>query len=126
MADATPPKAPNVPADVTPEEFLLAVLRDPTQPLGLRNHNAEVLLPYTKPKLIAVAAWAHTEMPTITITGGLPALPGTNTVMPPTIVTRAAPQFDSEPEPEPPQFDSEPGPEEDNEDGDDSPSDPAA
>ena len=118
MASA-PPKAPDVPADVSPEEFLLAVMRDPEQPLGLRNHNAEVLLPYTKPRLIAVAAWSHTEMPTITITGGLPALPGTDVVMPPTILKRVTEAMVE------PQIDSDTL-DEDNENGDDPPPSPAA
>lgn len=123
MADVPPPKAPDVPAEVTPEEFLLAVLRDPQQPLGLRNHNAEVLLPYTKPKLIAVAAWDRTEAPVITVVGGLPALPGTETTMPSNFVQRAAPVIEPEPEPAEPDSDN---PDKDDENGDDPPPSPAA
>lgn len=54
VREPDPPEM-QVAADATPLDFLCAVYRDPAQPMARRMKAAEVALPFTTPKLSAVA-----------------------------------------------------------------------
>jgi hypothetical protein len=72
----------NLPAEATPLDFLVAVYRDEELPIAQRLEAARTAAPFMHPKLIAIAAIAPEGDPPMRIRGGLPLLPGTQTIMP--------------------------------------------
>lgn len=67
--------------DATPLDFLTAVYRHPSIPLGMRLDAAKNAAMYLHPKLVAIAAVAPGGE-RFEIKGGLPSLPGAPTIMP--------------------------------------------
>lgn len=82
------PGGPEVKIEVedgcTPLEFLTKVYKHPDVSIFLREDAAKAAAQYTHPRLVAVAATVGNKL-RIEITGGLPPLPGTATVLPPVI-----------------------------------------
>jgi hypothetical protein len=70
-----------LPKNATSLDLLRAVYRHPRLPLEVRIEAAGMALPYEHPRLVMIAP-ASTEARTIRIVGGLPRLPGTETIMP--------------------------------------------
>ena len=68
---------------LSPKEFLLAVMRDKRLPVAARVDAAAKVAVYEHPRLQQVNQ-DLTAGVTIRIEGGLPALPGTNIIMPET------------------------------------------
>jgi hypothetical protein len=66
---------------LSPKDFLLAVMRDRRLPLAARIEAATKVSVYEHPRLAQVNQ-DMTIGATIRIEGGLPALPGTNIIMP--------------------------------------------
>jgi hypothetical protein len=67
--------------ELSPKEFLLAVMRDNRLPIAARMDAAAKVAVYEHPRLAQV----NTDLTagvTIRIEGGLPELPGTNIIMP--------------------------------------------
>jgi hypothetical protein len=65
-------------------DFLMAVVKNPKIDLDVRIECAVAALPYQKPRLVAFVQQGNTnpnEM-RLVIQGGLPKLPGSNTIMP--------------------------------------------
>jgi hypothetical protein len=72
-----------LPKNCDAKQFLEAVFRHPRMPMELRLEAAGLALPYTVPRLIAmVQNNANPNETRLVITGGLPRLPGVNTIMP--------------------------------------------
>lgn len=67
--------------DLSPKEFLLAVMRDNRLPISVRMDAAAKVAVYEHPRLQQVNQNVEGGM-TIRIEGGLPDLPGTNIIMP--------------------------------------------
>jgi hypothetical protein len=67
--------------DASPLDFLTAIYRHEGVPLGMRLDAAKNAAMYLHPKLVAIAAVA-TGGERFEIVGGLPALPGSTTIMP--------------------------------------------
>jgi hypothetical protein len=67
--------------DATPLDFLTAVYRHSSVPLGMRLQAAMNAAQYIHPKLVAIAA-VSPGGERFEIKGGLPALPGAPTIMP--------------------------------------------
>ena len=65
-------------------DFLMAVVRNPKIDLDVRIECAVAALPYQKPRLVAFVQQGNTNPneTRIVITGGLPRLPGTDTIFP--------------------------------------------
>lgn len=80
-----PPADPAEPAyndpALSPKDFLLAVMRDKRLPLAARIEAATKVSVYEHARLAQVTS-DMTIGATIKIEGGLPALPGTNIIMP--------------------------------------------
>jgi hypothetical protein len=98
----TPEKAIRLrlPHDCNAKQFLEAVFRHPRMPFAVRMEAAIACMPYTVPKLLAVVqapAGTDPRELRISIQGGLPPLPGSQTIMPPNVSVRPA----RAPEPEP-------------------------
>ena len=74
------PRAYNDPA-LPPMEFLLAVMHDPACPMAARIDAAKAVSVYMHPRLAQVTQ-ENISGTRIIIEGGLPALPGTNIIMP--------------------------------------------
>src|SRR5262245_59891343 len=70
-------KAPNL----SPKEFLLAIMRDQKVPLAARMDAAAKVAVFEHPRLAQVNQDVTSGV-TIRIEGGLPPLPGTNVIMP--------------------------------------------
>jgi hypothetical protein len=70
-----------IPDEATPLEFLTATYRDERVPFDMRLDAAKAAAAYTHPRLIAVHAIAA-QGEKIVLSGGLPRLPGTETIMP--------------------------------------------
>ena len=70
-----------LPKNATSLDLLRAVYRHPRLPAEVRIEAAGMALPYEHPRLVMIAP-ASTEARTIRIVGGLPRLPGTETIMP--------------------------------------------
>lgn len=68
---------------ISPKEFLLAIMRDRRIPLPVRMDAAAKAAIYEHPRLQQVSQDINRGV-TIRIEGGLPALPGTNVIMPQT------------------------------------------
>lgn len=66
---------------ITPKDFLLAIMRDKRVPLSVRMVAAEKVAVFEHPRLAQVSQDVTAGI-TIKIEGGLPALPGTNVIMP--------------------------------------------
>lgn len=66
---------------LTPKEFLLAIMRDRLLPLPARMEAASKVAVYEHPRL-AQTSQDLTAGIRIVIEGGLPALPGTDIIMP--------------------------------------------
>jgi hypothetical protein len=74
-----------LPKDCDGLDFLMAVVRNPKIDLDVRIECAVAALPYQKPRLIAVVQQPGNGAPVervIRIVGGLPRMPGTNTIIP--------------------------------------------
>jgi hypothetical protein len=69
-------------SDISPKEFLLAIMRDPRLPIAVRMDAAAKVAVYEHARL-AQMTQDITAGIKIIIEGGLPALPGTNIIMPP-------------------------------------------
>lgn len=67
--------------DILPQDFLVAVMRDKRLPMSVRIEAATKVSVYIHPRLAQVTQDVTAGM-TIRIEGGLPALPGTNIIMP--------------------------------------------
>jgi hypothetical protein len=67
--------------EISPKEFLLAIMRDKKVPLTVRMDAASKVAVYEHPRLQQVSQDV-TQGITIRIEGGLPALPGTDIIMP--------------------------------------------
>jgi hypothetical protein len=67
--------------DLSPKEFLLAIMRDQRIPLPARMEAAAKVAVYEHPRL-AQTSQDITGGVKIVIEGGLPALPGTDIIMP--------------------------------------------
>lgn len=67
--------------DLTPKDFLLAVMRDRRVPLAARMDAAAKVAVYEHPRLAQTTSDVTAGL-TIKIEGGLPALPGTEIIMP--------------------------------------------
>jgi hypothetical protein len=67
--------------DISPQEFLVAIMRDTRLPIPIRMEAATKVSVYIHPRLAQVSQDITAGM-TIRIEGGLPALPGTNIIMP--------------------------------------------
>lgn len=67
--------------DLSPKDFLLAVMRDKRIPLSARMDAAAKVAVYEHPRLAQVNQDLNAGI-TIRIEGGLPNLPGTNIIMP--------------------------------------------
>lgn len=65
--------------ELSPKDFLLAVVHDERVPLSARIDAAKAVSVYEHPRLAQVNQEVRA---TIRIEGGLPALPGTNVIMP--------------------------------------------
>ena len=74
------PKPYNDPT-LPPMEFLLAVMHDPNMPIPARIDAAKAVSVYMHPRLAQVTQEVNAGIKII-IEGGLPALPGTNIIMP--------------------------------------------
>jgi hypothetical protein len=70
-------------ATLSPKDFLLAVMRDRRLPLAARIEAATKVSVYEHARLAQVTQDVTAGI-TIRIEGGLPALPGTNVIMPAT------------------------------------------
>lgn len=69
--------------EILPQEFLLAVMRDRRLPMAARIDAATKVAVYMHPRLAQVTQDVTAGV-TLRIEGGLPALPGTNIIMPDT------------------------------------------
>jgi hypothetical protein len=87
---------PDIPDDCTPLEFLTAVMRMKNVPLFLRVDCAKQAAQYKHPKPMAISVVSGEAM-AITVEGGLPRLPGAETIMPGEEIN--GPIIDQEPEP---------------------------
>ncbi len=67
--------------DCSPLDFLQAVMRCNEVPLFIRQDAAKAAAQYIHPRLLAVST-AETGSLVVKVEGGLPQLPGTNTIMP--------------------------------------------
>jgi hypothetical protein len=67
--------------NLSPKDFLLAVMRDKKVPLSGRMDAASKVAVFEHPRLAQVSQDVTAGV-TIKIEGGLPALPGTNIIMP--------------------------------------------
>jgi hypothetical protein len=67
--------------DCSPLDFLQAVMRCNEVPLFIRQDAAKAAAQYIHPRLLAVST-AETGSLVVKVEGGLPPLPGTNTIMP--------------------------------------------
>src|SRR5215469_15570658 len=67
--------------ELSPKDFLLAVMRDRRVPLAARMDAAAKVAVYEHPRLAQTTADVTAGL-TIRIEGGLPALPGTDIIMP--------------------------------------------
>jgi hypothetical protein len=67
--------------NLSPQEFLVAIMRDKRLPISVRIEAASKVSVYIHPRLAQVTQDVTAGM-TIRIEGGLPALPGTNIIMP--------------------------------------------
>lgn len=67
--------------DLSPKDFLLAVMRDRRVPLAARMDAAAKVAVFEHPRLAQVSQDVTSGV-TIRIEGGLPPLPGTNIIMP--------------------------------------------
>jgi hypothetical protein len=67
--------------DASPLDFLTAMYRHPSVPLGMRLTAAQNAAQYVHPRLVAIAA-VSPQGERFEIRGGLPALPGAPTIMP--------------------------------------------
>ena len=76
--------------DIDPREFLLAVMRDKRLPIAVRTDAATKVAVYMHPRLAQVNQEIVGGV-TIRIEGGLPALPGTNIIMPAPSIPAKAP-----------------------------------
>jgi hypothetical protein len=70
-------------SELTPKDFLLAVMRDRRVPLAARMDAAAKVAVYEHPRLAQVNQEVTAGL-TLRIEGGLPALPGTDIIMPTT------------------------------------------
>ena len=68
-------------ANLSPKDFLLAVMRDHRVPLSARMDAAAKVAVFEHPRLAQVSQDVTSGI-TIKIEGGLPPLPGTNIIMP--------------------------------------------
>jgi hypothetical protein len=66
---------------LSPKQFLEAVYKNPRLPMSVRIDAAKGMLPYEYPRLQQVSQDV-TSGARVIIEGGLPALPGTNIIMP--------------------------------------------
>ena len=80
-SDTLPPERPYNDPTLPPMEFLLAVMHDPTMPIPARIDAAKAVSVYMHPRLAQVTQEISGGVKII-IEGGLPALPGTNIIMP--------------------------------------------
>ena len=72
-----------LPANCTSLQFLQAVYSHPRLPLELRIEAETAALPYQHPRLVMIAPSNLNPTETrLVISGGLPRLPGTDTIMP--------------------------------------------
>jgi hypothetical protein len=73
-----------LPRDCSAYDFLRAVIRNPRIDINTRIAAALGCLPYEKPRLIAVVQdnGSNPNERVIRIVGGMPRLPGTDTIMP--------------------------------------------
>jgi hypothetical protein len=69
--------------ELSPKEFLLAVMRDTRLPISVRMEAAAKVAVYEHARLAQVTQDITADMKII-IEGGLPALPGTDVIMPKT------------------------------------------
>jgi hypothetical protein len=69
--------------ELSPREFLIAVMHDERLPISVRLDAAAKVAVYEHPRLAQVTQDITAGM-TIRIEGGLPVLPGTNIIMPET------------------------------------------
>jgi len=83
--------------DASPLDFLTAVYRHSSVPLGMRLDAAKNAAMYLHPRLVAIAA-VSPQGERFEIKGGLPALPGSPTIMP----GHEGPIIDVKANPEPP------------------------
>jgi hypothetical protein len=68
-------------ADLSPQDFLVAVYQDHRLPMSVRIEAASKVSVYMHPRLAQITQDVTAGV-TIRIEGGLPALPGTNIIMP--------------------------------------------
>lgn len=66
---------------LTPLDFLLRVMRNAKNPPAIRMEAAKAAAPYVHPKLAQISTQAGQAV-TIIVEGGLPKMPGTETIMP--------------------------------------------
>jgi hypothetical protein len=72
-----------LPKNATSLDLLRAIYRHPRMPIPIRMEAAQMALPYEHPRLVMIApSNVDPRQLNIAITGGLPRLPGTNTVFP--------------------------------------------
>lgn len=76
-----PPEAAYNDPSLDPKDFLLAVMHDPRLPMAARIDAASKVSVYIHPRLAQMTQDITAGL-TIRIEGGLPALPGTNIIMP--------------------------------------------
>lgn len=69
--------------ELSPKDFLLAVMRDKRVPLAVRMDAAAKVAVFEHPRLAQVSQDVTSGI-TVRIDGGLPAMPGTNVIMPST------------------------------------------
>jgi hypothetical protein len=67
--------------ELSPQDFLLAVMHDKRLPMAARIDAASKVSVYVHPRLAQITQDVTAGV-TIRIEGGLPALPGTNIIMP--------------------------------------------
>lgn len=66
---------------LTPLDYLLRVMRNPRNEVDVRVDAAKAAAPYVHPKLAQINT-NGTNIVTIIVEGGLPAMPGSPTIMP--------------------------------------------
>jgi hypothetical protein len=67
--------------DLSPKQFLEAIMHDKRLPITVRMDAAAKVAVFAHPRLAQVSSDVNAGV-TIRIEGGLPALPGTNIIMP--------------------------------------------
>lgn len=80
-AEVLPPEPAYNDPDASPQEFLMAVMHDKRLPMQCRIQAAKDVAVYVHARLAQVTQDMNAGI-TIRIEGGLPALPGTNIIMP--------------------------------------------